>query len=263
LTEFLNYVNSSMDFIRPILDVMILSFLIYQIYHILVQTRAVQLVKGAVFVALIYAATQFLQLETMLWIMNSLATVIVIIIAIVFQPELRNIFTRIGRGQWFHSQGRSKPYQIDAVLNALEILASRQRGALIVFSRQVGMKNIIDTGTILNADLSSSLVISCFAYDTPLHDGAMILQGGTIIAAGCFLPLSEQTDIRRSFGTRHRAALGLAEETDAVILVVSEETGAMSMSYDANLYYDLSVKELRKRLKVLLEIEEDDSFETA
>ena len=255
--ELLNQFWLFREIIRPALDILILSFLIYQVYQILVQTRAIQLVKGAFLIVLIYVLAFFLELDTLLWIMNGLVTVIVIIIAIVFQPELRNIFTRIGTGEWLRLTGRSNPVQIDTIMNAVEVLSGRRRGGLIVFARRVGMKNIIDTGTRLGAELSSSLLLTIFGFDTPLHDGAVIIQNGKIFAAGCFLPLSEQSDIRRSFGTRHRAALGLAEETDAVVLVVSEETGAISLAYDANLYYDLTLKDLRRSLHQLIELRED------
>ncbi len=243
--------------ILPLLDIAILAFLIYRIYLLLVQTRAIQLVKGTFLVVLLYALAFFLQLRTLLWIMNSLATVLVIIVAIVFQPELRNIFTRIGQGDWFRFSSRAKPYQLDTILNAVEVLAGRRRGSLVVFARNVGLKNIIETGTRLNADLSSSLILTIFGHDTPLHDGAVVVQSGKIISAGCFLPLSEQADIRRSFGTRHRAALGLAEDSDAVVLVVSEETGAISLAYEGNLFYDLSIEEIRRTLKKLLEFRDD------
>ncbi|MDC7227406.1 MAG: diadenylate cyclase CdaA [Spirochaetales bacterium] len=245
------------DVIRPFLDIAILSFLIYQMYKILIQTRALQLLRGAVIIVAIYAGAYLLELDTLRWIMNGLATVIVIVLAVVFQPELRSIFTRIGQRDWFKSSSGAKPRQIESVLNAVDVLAGRRRGALIVFSRKMGLKNIQDTGTLLDAELSSSLILTMFSYDTPLHDGAVIIHGGRINSAGCFLPLSEQTDIRRSFGTRHRAALGLAEETDAVILIVSEETGAISLAYDANLFYDLSIEEARRKLKYLLNSRED------
>ena len=137
---------------------------------------------------------------------------------------------------------------------------------LVVFIRQNTLKDISETGTRLNADLSSSLLVTIFGHDTPLHDGAVIIQGGRIIAAGCFLPLSEQQDIRKTFGTRHRAALGLSEETDAVILIVSEETGAISLAYDSKLYYDLTSVEITRQLENLLDsgadvspIEENDN----
>jgi len=249
------------EVLRLLLDISILAFLLYQLYMIVAETRAIQLIKGALFLGILYAVAFFLKLETMLWIMNSLATVIVIIIAIVFQPELRNIFTRIGRGEWFRSASRARPEQLDTVINAVEILAARRRGALIVFPRKVGIKNLIDQGTKLNADLSSSLLLTIFGHDTPLHDGAVIVSGGKLLSAGCFLPMSEQTDIRRSFGTRHRAALGMAEDTDAVVLVVSEESGAISLAFDANLQYDLSSAEVAGTLRELLESPADEKQE--
>ncbi len=245
------------EVLRPVLDIAILSFLIYQFYLIFAKTRALQLVKGLFIIALIYAFAFFFKLDTLLWIMKSFMTVFVIIIAVVFQPELRNIFRRMGRGGLFKLSPEGQSYQLDSVLNAAEVLSGRRRGALIVFIRNVDMKNIIETGTRLNADLSSSLILTIFSFDTTLHDGALIIQEGKIVAAGCFLPLSEQADIRRSFGTRHRAALGLAEESDAVILVVSEQTGAISLAYDANLYYDLSLDEVKSSLKRLLNFRED------
>jgi diadenylate cyclase len=243
----------------PALDVVILAFLIYKGYEILVQTRAVQLVKGALFILGMYALAMFLNLRTLLWIINFIAPSLVIGIAIIFQPELRKVFTRIGQGRWFSLSRSSAQHQIDAIISAAEVLSYRKRGALIVFVRNIGQKNIIETGTRLNADLSSALLLTIFGYDTALHDGALIVDGSKVVAAGCFLPLSEQLDIRRSFGTRHRAALGLVEETDAVVLIVSEETGAISLAYDANLYYDLSGDEAKRRLTELLNLQTSSS----
>jgi diadenylate cyclase len=241
------------DYLIPFLDILLLSYLIYKSYQILVQTRAVQLVKGALLMALIYLLAFFLRLNTLLWILNLLVPGLVIGIAIIFQPELRRIFTRIGTRTWFRLRPRVRPYHLDAVLNAVEMLAVKRCGSLIVFTRNIGLNTIIETGTRLNADLTSSLILTIFTENTPLHDGAVVISEDQVIAAGCFLPISEQPDIRRSFGTRHRAALGLAEETDAVILVVSEENGAISLAYDANLLYDLSLQEISQRLKQIIE----------
>lgn len=242
------------ELMLPALDVLLLSYLIYRGYQILVQTRAVQLVRGALFLGVLYAVSIFLNLRTLQWLINLLAPSFVIGIAIIFQPELRKIFTRIGQGTWLHPNSSARPQQVDAVLHAAEILGTHRRGALIVFSRSIGQKNIIETGTVLDAEVSSSLLLSLFSHDTELHDGAAVIENGRIVSAGCFLPLSEQMDVRRSFGTRHRAALGLAEESDAVVLVVSEESGAMSLAYDANLYYDLTTEEIRDQLGELLNI---------
>lgn len=247
-------------YIRPVLDVALLSFLIYKGYQILVQTRAIQLVKGTAFLVGMYAVAFFLNLETVVLIINTIAPSLVIGIAIIFQPELRKIFTRIGQGSMLPFFQRSRPFPIDQVIAAAETLSYNGRGALIVFARSVGLKGISERGTQLNAEISSALLITIFMHDNPLHDGAVVLQENKILAASCFLPMSEQLDVRRSFGTRHRAALGLAEETDAVVLVVSEETGALSLAYDANLYYDLRTDEATQRLRDALNllIPEDD-----
>lgn len=245
--------------IRPVLDIAILSFLVYRAYDLLVKTQAVQLIRGAGFLALVYGLAFLFQLSTLQWILNLLAPGLFIAIAIVFQPELRKIIMRLGQGEWFRWDSKPRLGQLEAVITAAEILSEQKRGALIVFPRKISLKNIVESGTRLNAELSSSLIITIFAYDGPLHDGAVILQNNKISAAGCFLPLSEQQDIRKSFGTRHRAALGLSEESDAVVLIVSEETGAISLAYDARLFYDLSPLEVQKKLRELLERGDKDS----
>lgn len=246
-------------YVRPALDIILLAFLLYKTYEILVKTQAVQLVKGALILVAVYAVAYLLQLQTVTWLLSVLAPGLVIAVAIVFQPELRKIFMKLGQGSLFRGAARPRVTQIEAVINAAEMLSSIRRGALIVFARNVGLKNIIDTGTKMDCLISSSIIVTIFSYDTPLHDGALIVQDGKIAAAGCFLPLSEQQDIRKSFGTRHRAALGLSEEADAVILVVSEETGALSLAYESKLYYGLSPQQIRQRLGDLLELPAESS----
>jgi diadenylate cyclase len=182
-----------------------------------------------------------------------LAPGLFIAVAIVFQPELRKIIIRLGQGELFRPDSKPRLGQLEAVVTAAEILSQEKRGMLVVFPRRINLKNIAETGTRLNADISSSLIVTVFEFDTPLHDGAMIVQNGRIVAAGCFLPLSEQQDIRKNFGTRHRAALGMSEQSDAVVLVVSEETGSLSLAYDAKLYYDVSPIEVTRKLKELLD----------
>ncbi|MFA6506084.1 MAG: diadenylate cyclase CdaA [Treponemataceae bacterium] len=250
--EWLQQTAAVYNFIRPILDIAILAFLLYKGYDLLVKTQAVQLIKGAGFMAFVYAVAFFLKLNTLQWILNLLAPGLFIGVAIVFQPELRKIIMRLGQGEWFTLDSSPRLGQLDAAVTAAELLAEQRRGALMVFPRRVDLKHIAETGTRLNAELSSSLIMTIFGYDTPLHDGAIIIQNGRIVAAGCFLPLSEQNDIRKSFGTRHRAALGLSEGTDAVILIVSEETGAVSLAYDSKLYYDLSSLTIQRKLRDLM-----------
>jgi diadenylate cyclase len=241
------------DLVRPVLDVAILAFLLYKAYDFLVKTQAMQLVKGAGLLALVYGVAYLFRLNTLQWILQILAPGLLIVIAIVFQPELRKIFMRLGQGDIFRPDTKPRIGQLEAVVTAAEILSQERRGALVVFSRKINVRNIIDTGTRMNADISSPLIVAVFEFDGPLHDGAMIIQNGRIAAAGCFLPLSEQQGIRKSFGTRHRAALGMSEQSDAVVLVVSEETGAISLAFDSKIYYDLSSLELTRRLKDLLD----------
>jgi diadenylate cyclase len=238
---------------RPVLDVGLLAFLLYKAYDLLVKTQAVQLIKGAGFLALIYGISYLFKLATLQWLLNILAPGLFVVIAIVFQPELRKIIIRLGQGDLFQLDNKPHLGQLEAVVTAAEILSQQRRGALVVFPRKVHIRSVIETGTRLNADLSSSLIVTVFAFDGPLHDGALVIHGGHIAAAGCLLPMSEQQDIKKSFGTRHRSALGMSEQSDAVILIVSEETGAISLAYESKLYYDLSPLEVQRKLKELLD----------
>ena len=235
------------------MDVALLAFLLYKGYEILERTQALPLVKGAGFLAIVYGIAFIFNLTTLRWVLSIIAPGLFIVIAIVFQPELRKIIMRLGQGEFFRPDIKPRIGQLDAVITAAELLSQRRRGMLVVFPRKINLKSIVETGTRIMAEISSSLIVSVFEFDGPLHDGAMIIQGSKISAAGCFLPLSEQQDIRKNFGTRHRAALGMAEHSDAVILVVSEETGAISLAYDAKLFYDLSSLEVTRKLKDLLD----------
>ncbi len=239
--------------VRPSLDILILAYLLYRSYRLLIKTQAVQLARGAALLAVVYAIAFFFKLDTLSWVLNLLAPGLVIAFAIIFQPELRKIFIKLGQGGFFKRSTAPRSTQLDSILHAAEILSGKRRGALIVFTRFVALEDIVERGTRIDGELSTSLILSIFEFDTPLHDGAVIIKEGRLEAAGCFLPLSQQQDIMSSFGTRHRAALGISEESDAVVLVVSEETGALSLVHDARMYYDLAPAELRRRLSGLLE----------
>lgn len=242
------------DFIRPLLDIVALTFILYKAYDFISKTNGVQMLKSLFILAIAYGVAVLLRLQTLLWLLNIIAPALVIAFALIFQPEIRKLFIRIGQNGWFAFGSRSKHTYVDAVLIAADMLSKQRRGMLAVFLRHTQMENIIQTGTRLNADLSSSLLMTIFGKDTSLHDGACFIQGDKLIAAGCFLPTSDNYTIKKTFGTRHRAALGLSEVSDAVVLVVSEETGALSLAYDAKLNYDLSLSEVRKVLENLLEI---------
>jgi len=248
-----HWLSSIYEFIRPILDVALLAFILYKGYELLEKTQALPLVKGAGFLALVYGIAFLFKLTTLQWVLTIIAPGLLIAIAIVFQPELRKIFMRLGQAEFFRPNATVQIGKLDAVVTAAEILSQRRRGMIAVFPRKINIRNIIETGTRINAEISSSLVVAVFEFDGPLHDGAMVIQNGKIIAAGCFLPLSERQDIRKNFGTRHRASLGMAEQSDAVVLIVSEESGAISLAYDSKLYYDLSVAEVTRKLMELLD----------
>jgi diadenylate cyclase len=239
--------------ISPILDETIISFLIYKAYNLVSKTQAMQLLKGAGYLALIYGIAFVLKLKTLLWILMLLLPGVVIGVALIFQPELRKIIIKLGLTEIFSPSNKPRTGQLEVVVNAAEILSEMRRGMLIVFPRRSNISNIAARGTRIAGDISSTLIVTVFQFDGPLHDGAMIIQNGRIAAAGCVLPLSQQEGIRQSFGTRHRAALGMSEESDAVVLVVSEETGAISIAFDSQIYYDLSSDEILQKMRSLLD----------
>lgn len=243
--------------VRPAADIAVLAFILYQAYVLIADTNAVQIIRAAVVVVLSYAVAVVLSLDTILWLFSLVAPGLVMAFAIVFQPELRKVFLKLGSPQWFTRGRRARHSYVDSVLIAAELLAGMRRGMLVVFVRRSKLDSFIGTGTALNADLSSGLLVTIFGYNTPLHDGAVFIQGTKVLAAGCFLPLSEQRDIRKTFGTRHRAALGLSEVSDAVVLVVSEETGAYSLAFDGELHYDLSLEQVTTMLEKQLNITND------
>lgn len=246
-----------MEFLRqyfiPMLDVLLIATIIYQGYRLLARTRALQLIKGLIWLAVIFGLAFFLQLNTVLRIMNVLAPSLVIAIALVFQPELRQIVTRLGRKTFLpfgYSVEQDTP--IEPVITAIRQIMENNRGALIVFARRVGLSNIIESGTELNASVSAPLIVSIFMYNTPLHDGALIILDNKVVAAGCVLPLSIRKDVVAAYGTRHRAGLGVAEESDAVVLIISEEKSELSIAFEGKLQPNVSIRDAQETLQKIL-----------
>ena len=246
------------DYIRPLIDIGILSFVLYKAYEIITNTNSVQLIKAAILLGTSYVIVVLLDLTTLQWIFSVIAPGLIMAFAIVFQPEFRKILLRLGQTEWFAHGKRIRRTYVDRVLTAAEILASQKRGMLIVFMGKTKLDDILKGGTPLNADISSDLLLTIFAYNTAFHDGACIIKETKLISAGCFLPLSQNYDINKIFGTRHRAALGLSEVSDSTVLVVSEETGSMSLAYDGQLHYDLTIPQITRILESRLEISSDD-----
>jgi diadenylate cyclase len=237
-------------------DILILTYIFYKFYQILAQTKAVQVLKGLFFFFILYIVSRLINLEVFSWLLDQLAGVIVLAVIIVFQPELRRVLTKLGQSNWIGGFIKKDPKDLTAILNAIQNFHIRQIGALIVFERNIGLKNIIESGTIVESEISTAMLLTIFTNKTPLHDGAVIIKNDLITAAGCFLPLSDSTQISQDIGTRHRAALGLAEESDSVIVVVSEETGRISLAYDGKLYSNYEIDVLKKELCELLGYED-------
>jgi len=245
------------DYIRPVLDIVVLTFILFKTYDFISKTGSSQILSAVVVIGVAYGLASFLHLETLLWILNILAPTLLLTFVIIFQPEIRKLFIRIGQSGWLKYGGKSKHTYVDSVLIAAEMLSAQKRGMLVVFSRRTKLDEQVKSGTNLNADITSSLLMCIFGKDTTLHDGAVIITGDKIVSAGCFLPVSENYSIKKTFGTRHRAALGISEVSDAVVLIVSEESGALSLAYDSKLNYDLTTNEIRKQLEKLLDIKPD------
>ena len=240
--------------LKDAVQILILAWILYRLYLAVQETKLTQLIMVLGSYALGFGVCYVLGFDFLLMLYRTITRPFLAFLCIIFHSEFRRIvsLTFSGRGRFFRIGQQTTAEQIDSILNACESLVSVKRGALIIFPRHIDIKTVIDSGTRLNADLSSSLICTVFDHDTPLHDGAMVIQGGKIIAASCYLPLSTQTGIKASFGTRHRAALGLAEDSDAVIIIVSEENGAMSLAYNANIYYDLDRESIKKTILALL-----------
>lgn len=240
-----------------IVDVVLVLFIVYRLYLIIRGTRAVQLLKGlAILVAANLIARQ-LGLGLLTWLLDQALTVGIIALPIIFYPELRRALEHLGRGTLFPKSTllapRERAEAVDMVVRATTHMASRRLGGLIVWEQEIGLKDWSETGVAIDGELSTELLLNIFEPNTPLHDGAVILRGNRIRAASCYLPLSDNPELRVDLGTRHRAALGITEQSDAVAIVVSEETGAISMATEGTLNRYLDEKDLRQRLDQYLQ----------
>lgn len=235
-----------------LVDILIVSFIIYQLLILLRGTRAFQLLKGISVVIGLWVISNLFHLQTVQWLIENFFSVGVIAIIIIFQPELRRALEQIGRGRFFgrvkQSDDPPTGRRIGEITKAVVHLAKRHIGALIVIERKTGLTDYIETGISLEAKLSAELLKNIFLPNTPLHDGAVIIRDEQIMAAGCYLPLSENPLISKELGTRHRAGIGLSEISDAVIIIVSEETGQISIAIHGKLERGLTEDELISRL---------------
>ncbi|MGE0444313.1 MAG: diadenylate cyclase CdaA [Vicinamibacterales bacterium] len=239
-----------------LLDIALVSFLIYELLLLIRGTRAVQMALSGAFLIGLYFASQWLQLETVNWVIRNLAAYLVFAIIVLFQSDIRRALAHFGRAPFFRYFERVEAANetIEELVVSAGNLATRRVGAIIVVERQIGLRNYIEGGIPLDATVTYDLLGSIFQPGSPLHDGAVIIQGDRIAAAACFLPLSVNPLVSRDLGTRHRAALGLTEENDAIAIVVSEESGNISLALGGTLERGLSPEALRARLRTLLGI---------
>lgn len=246
--------NSILDFsIIDIIDIALLTLVIYWILKLTSKTRAIQVLKGLGLILVAAFIADFLGLVGITWLLNYVLTAGAILIVILFQPELRRALAQLGRGRIDLSSSKATSAQeiVENLLRAVLNMSKKRIGALIVFERRTGLKEVIESGTRIGADITSELIENLFFVGSPLHDGAVIIRESTIEAAGCFLPLSDNKQIGQDLGTRHRAALGVSEVSDSITLIISEETGVISLAEDGKLIRYLDSKAIKDLLESL------------
>jgi diadenylate cyclase len=223
-----------------IVDIVIVSVIFYQLFLVIEGTRAVQLIRGIFVLLVVSILSRQLELETLTWLLDKLWTMMLVALPVVFQPELRRALEQIGRGRLFGlSPAREADEKMQGLIDELsrcaKVLSQNRIGALIALEKSTGIQEYVDTGVKIDGIVSSEFLVNLFIPKSPLHDGAVIIRGDRVAAAGCFLPLTQAPDLDKNLGTRHRAAIGLSEVCDALVLVVSEETGVISSVLDGKL----------------------------
>jgi diadenylate cyclase len=242
------------QFFRPALDILLIAFVFYRLLLLIKGTHSVQVVMGlAVLMGMTLVVNHIFKFPASSWLLESFWSGAVVLLAVVFQPELRSALAHLGS----HPLGRvfisPRTNVIGEIVAAVQEAMQRQMGMLVVLEQDVGLRNYAETGTFVNGDLSKELLLTIFHYRSPLHDGAAIIQNDRLLAAGCLLPLSNDPNLAKILGTRHRAAVGLSEFTDAWILVVSEETGSLSIARNGHLDRELTIDQLKQQLTELYE----------
>ncbi len=251
--------------IRPadIIDILLIAFVLYKGIELFKKSRAGQLMKGIFILVVVAVLAQWLELVTVKWVLNKFIDSLIIVIAIIFQPELRRALERVGRGQLgghsFTDEREGVLRCIDSVCKACASMQEQKIGALIVFERSTLLGEIIDTGTSVDAEASSQIISNIFFPKSPLHDGAMVIRDGRVLSAGCILPLTSNTSLHSSLGTRHRAAMGMSENSDAAVVVVSEETGIISIAVNGEITRNYNSITLREELSKLLLVDAANS----
>ena len=238
--------------ITDILDILIVTFIIYKLLDFIRETRAEQLAKGLLVLVIITLLSKVLQLYTLHWILSGVMTVGLIAIVVIFQPELRRGLEHLGRSKLSNVltevDKEEAKHMVGQLVDAVDNMSSSRTGALIVIEREISLNDIAETGTITDSAISSQLIGNIFYEGAPLHDGALIIRGDRLYAAGCVLPLTQNKDLNKELGTRHRAGIGITENSDALVIIVSEETGIISTAQNGRLTRFLDAKNVEKIL---------------
>ncbi len=266
LSSFFEQVIAVLSSYRPIqdtLDILLVTLILYELFKLIRKTRSVQIIKGLAILFVVYIVVLIFDMPVMKSIFGTIFSSALVIIIILFTPEIRNVLERMGRSSpfKFFTQKQysdvSSAGAINSVCAACSEMSDDKIGALIVFERKSMLGEIMKTGTMINADVSASLVRNIFYPKSPLHDGALIISAGRVASAGCILPLTDTRNLDAKFGTRHRAAVGVTENSDAAVVVVSEETGAISYVHKGRIEHDITSSELRDYLLKALDIEQN------
>jgi diadenylate cyclase len=251
MPETLSHFFQVNRFFFDLFDIFVVAFIIYRVILLIRGTRAVQMLAGIIVITGVYFAARELRLLTLYWLLGHFLSSIFIIIIIIFQRDIRRALTQVGRTPFSKNADVDHARTITEIVGTVEYLAKRRIGGLIVMERETGLKDYLESAHPIDARLTKELLISLFHTSSPLHDGGVIIYKGRILKACSVLPLTKNPYISRSLGTRHRAAIGLSEETDAVIVVVSEETGAISLVMHGGITSDMDLTSLRNRLEAI------------
>lgn len=269
MQEFISMIGKSFSNISlwSILDILVVSFIFYKGYMLIKETRAEQLLKGIALIIVLIPVSYLLKLDMLYFILNKTITIGVLSVIIIFQPEIRRALEHIGRTAFddvhYATNEETVKIVVNEIVTAVENLAESRTGALIVIEQSTGLNEVIGSGTLLDANITSNLLENIFVVNTPLHDGATIIRENRILASGCVLPLTNNININKKLGTRHRSAIGLSEVSDALVIVVSEETGVVSLAINGKLTRGYDKEKLRNILIKIIENRSNRKVKTA
>ena len=265
MENFLNNILSSIG-LNDVLDILIVAFLVYKVLGFIRETRAEQLAKGIVVLVGATLLSNFFDLYTLHWLLSGVMTVGLVALVVIFQPELRRALEHLGRSRFVNIMNdidkEDAKRMVTEMVNAVETMSASRTGALMVIEKEITLNDIVETGPVIDARISAEMIGNVFYEGAPLHDGAMIIRGSRLYAAGCVLPLTQNKELSKELGTRHRAGIGITENSDALVIIVSEETGVISMAQNGVLTRFMDGKSIEKILLDMYLQEDNKGFLT-